>query len=169
MISKLSVLGLLNQEEMHGYEIIKRTNTEMTNFCNIKIGSIYFALNDLAKKGFIESRGTIKGKREPDRTVYGITKKGQEEYLVLLRKALLRTYAGRYPVDIALHFKDDLQRTDYKRILADKMAISEKVLRTLEDLQRDEKRGTTKMILRHQILHQKAELSWLKELLFEDK
>ena len=168
MIPKLAVLGLLNRKEMHGYEIIKLINQEMTNFCNIKIGSVYFALSDLAKKGFVESKGLIKGKKEPDKTIYAITEKGKEEYIKLLRKSLLKTYAGRYPIDIVLHFRNDLQETDYKRMLADKIAITEKVVRTLTGLKEQETSPTIGMILEHQILHQTAELEWLKKIINDE-
>lgn len=50
MIPKLAILGLLSRKDMHGYEIIKKVNEEMTNFCDLKIGSVYFAIKELQKK-----------------------------------------------------------------------------------------------------------------------
>lgn len=161
MIPKLAVLGLLQKKDMHGYEIIKRINDEMTNFCDIKIGSIYFAINDLKKKEFIEFKGKIEGKKEPDKSIYGITEKGREEFSKLLKKSLLKPYAGRYPIDLAIHFRETLSETEFNRIISDKKYICERVVHALEESYKNEENETTKLILKHQILHQKAELEWL--------
>lgn len=169
MIPKLIILGLLSKKDMHGYEIIKKINDEMTNFCDIKIGSIYFAINNLLKHELIESKGIIKGKKEPDKTIYGITEKGKEQYVKTLRQSFLKTYAGRYPIDIALHFKDDLQDTDYRRIIADKVYITERVVETIKTLLNEEEDNTKKLILKHQLMHQKCELDWLNSLLDENQ
>jgi DNA-binding PadR family transcriptional regulator len=165
MIPKLAVLGLLCRKDMHGYEIIKKVNEEMTNFCDLKIGSVYFAINTLKKEGYIEFKSKIAGKNEPDKTVYGITEKGKEEFIKVLRKALLKAYAGRYPIDLAFHFKEHLAETDFRRIIADKIYIADRVVNTLSELHLKEKDLLTKSILKHQILHQTAELEWLKDLL----
>jgi DNA-binding PadR family transcriptional regulator len=165
MIPKLAVLGLLKIKDMHGYEIIKRINEEMTNFCDIKIGSVYFAINDLRSKGFIEFKEKIEGKREPDKSIYKITENGKEEFSKLLRKSFLKAYAGRYPIDLAIHFKESISETEFRRMIADKKYICERVVHALEESHKNEENETIKLILNHQILHQKAELEWLESLL----
>ncbi|MFA6088525.1 MAG: PadR family transcriptional regulator [Candidatus Woesearchaeota archaeon] len=165
MIPKLAILGLLSKKNMHGYEIIKTINTDMTNFCDVKVGSIYFAMKALSKSGEIEIKETIKGKEEPDKIIYSITKKGREEFEKLLRKAILKTYAGRYPIDIAIHFKDTLPEKEFRKIISDKLYISERVLKTIQDMNEKEQNSVSKKIFEHQILHQKAEIEWLNNLL----
>lgn len=78
---------------------------------------------------------------------------------------MLKTYAGRYPIDLAIHFRQYLAETDFRRIIADKIYISERVVHTLEDQYSKESDKTTKLIFKHQILHQNAELEWLKNII----
>lgn len=165
MIPKLVILGLLNKKDMHGYEIIKKVNEEMTNFCDIKIGSIYFAINNLLKNQHIAFKEKIKGKNEPDKIIYQITTEGREEYLKLLKKGLLKPYAGKYPIDIALYFKEDMEETQFRRTIADKAYIAEKVIDALKDMKDETENKIQKLIYTHQIMHQEAELNWLKEIL----
>jgi DNA-binding PadR family transcriptional regulator len=56
----LAILGLLHEQELHGYEIRRRLRDELGLFANISFGSLYPALSRLEKTGavaVIESTG----------------------------------------------------------------------------------------------------------------
>lgn len=58
----LAILGLLQEHELHGYEIRKRLRDELGLFSNISFGSLYPALSKLEKAGAVigtESGGPL--------------------------------------------------------------------------------------------------------------
>ena len=59
---ELAILGLLFEQEMHGYEIRRRLRDELGLFANISFGSLYPALSRLERSGaltVIESGGSV--------------------------------------------------------------------------------------------------------------
>ena len=57
----LAILGLLHEQELHGYEIRRRLRDELGLFANISFGSLYPALSRLEKAGAVvatESSGS---------------------------------------------------------------------------------------------------------------
>ena len=49
----LAILGLLHDQELHGYEIRRRLRDELGLFANISFGSLYPALSRLEKAGAV--------------------------------------------------------------------------------------------------------------------
>ncbi len=57
----LAILGLLHEQELHGYEIRRRLRDELGLFANISFGSLYPALSRLEKAAAVtvtESTGS---------------------------------------------------------------------------------------------------------------
>ena len=89
---RLLVLGAVRQHgRAHGYQV--RNDLEhwgAHEWSNAKPGSIYHALKQMAKEGLLLAReiapSTVGG---PPRTEYEITERGAEEFLSLLREALV--------------------------------------------------------------------------------
>jgi DNA-binding PadR family transcriptional regulator len=52
---ELAILGLLEDSEMHGYEIRRRLRDELGVFSNVSFGSLYPALGRLEKQGAVEA------------------------------------------------------------------------------------------------------------------
>ncbi|MGP8008623.1 MAG: PadR family transcriptional regulator, partial [Acidimicrobiales bacterium] len=50
---ELAILGLLSEQEFHGYEIRKRLRDELGLFVNISFGSLYPALSRLEASGAV--------------------------------------------------------------------------------------------------------------------
>ena len=87
-MSKLIILGLLKNKPMHGYEIQTIIQeSRMDQWSNLLSGSIYYALNKMEDEGLVV---TVKEERTGARIrkIYGITEKGEEEYMVLLKDHL---------------------------------------------------------------------------------
>ena len=56
---ELAILGLLEGQAMHGYEIRKRLRDELGQLSNVSFGSLYPALSRL------ERSGAVRGHRGP--------------------------------------------------------------------------------------------------------
>ncbi|MFE5198272.1 MULTISPECIES: PadR family transcriptional regulator [unclassified Streptomyces] len=117
---RLLVLGAVRQHgRAHGYQV--RNDLEYWGaheWSNAKPGSIYHALKQMAKQGFLVAHeiapSTAGG---PPRTEYEITDKGAEEFLTLLREALV-TYDQKPDVlSAALGFIVDLPRREAVELL----------------------------------------------------
>jgi DNA-binding PadR family transcriptional regulator len=54
---ELAILGLLEDSEMHGYEIRRRLRDELGVFSNVSFGSLYPALSRLERAGSVEATG----------------------------------------------------------------------------------------------------------------
>ena len=105
---ELAILGLLGEQQLHGYEIRKRLREELGMFTNVSFGSLYPALSRLERSGAVEAiadlsethvpmTGSLSGERAAmrnarstsgrgrrGRKVYRITDEGRRQFTVLL-------------------------------------------------------------------------------------
>lgn len=106
---ELAILGLLGEQELHGYEIRKRLRDELGFFSNVSFGSLYPALSRLERSGSvitaeepdpapsIPMTGSLSGERAAlrsrraapsrgrrGRKVYRITDAGRRQFAELL-------------------------------------------------------------------------------------
>ncbi|MCF3121282.1 PadR family transcriptional regulator [Streptomyces arenae] len=125
---RLLVLGAVRQHgRAHGYQV--RNDLEYWGaheWSNAKPGSIYHALKQLAKQGFLHAHeiapSTAGG---PPRTEYEITDQGTEEFLTMLRSALV-TYDQRPDMlTAALGFIVDLPRAEALSLLRERVRVIE--------------------------------------------
>jgi DNA-binding PadR family transcriptional regulator len=70
--TQVAILALLNEQPMHGYQIIQELATRSGGAWTPGAGSVYPALEQM------EAQGLIKGDQQEDRRVYSITDKGRE-------------------------------------------------------------------------------------------
>src|SRR5437764_1084859 len=107
---RLFILGALARGgPTHGHQIRRDAQSDRTElWTDIKVGSLYAALNRMAAEGVIKAVRTERIGNLPARTVYAITDEGYKE-LSALRGALLRdTHLRPDPVDLALHYSQDM-------------------------------------------------------------
>ncbi|MBN1618598.1 PadR family transcriptional regulator [Candidatus Dojkabacteria bacterium] len=69
------ILSCLSDEDMYGYQIIKKIKTKSKNIFNMGEGTIYPILHRLEKQGFLKSYWE-KQIGLPDKKYYKITEKG---------------------------------------------------------------------------------------------
>jgi len=104
---ELAILGLLKEQELHGYELKKRLSAALGPFSSVSFGSLYPALARLEAAGAVKAvealeapsipmTGSMTGeaaafraRREPKRggrakKVYGITERGEKLFKELL-------------------------------------------------------------------------------------
>jgi DNA-binding PadR family transcriptional regulator len=77
--SKYAVLGILTIEPSSGYDLKKFTENNLSHFWSESYGNLYTLLRRLLEQGLVTKR-THRQEGKPDRIVYSITEKGQEEF-----------------------------------------------------------------------------------------
>ncbi|MET9131124.1 PadR family transcriptional regulator [Streptomyces antibioticus] len=121
---RLLVLGAVRQHgRAHGYQV--RNDLEYWGaheWSNAKPGSIYHALKQMAKQGLLHAHeiapSTAGG---PPRTEYEITEQGTEEYLRLLREALVARDRSIDTLSAAIGFMVDLDRAEAVGLLRERL------------------------------------------------
>ena len=89
--SDLVVLGFLHRKSMYGYEIIQWLKKHhMDKWADVKMPSVYKAMQRLAKNGYTSGEKVVEG-NNPPRTVYSITEKGKEFLLEMLDYFMIKS------------------------------------------------------------------------------
>ncbi len=149
---------------MHGHQIRRDAQTDRTElWTDIKVGSLYAALNRMATEGVIEVVRTERAGNLPSRTVYAITDEGRKE-LSALRAAILRdTRLRADPVDLALQYSQDMPEEELLAAVADRRAALDAELRSWRHLQETAApylTGVEPLGFQHQLIRLEAELAW---------
>jgi DNA-binding PadR family transcriptional regulator len=117
----LTVLVFLRLKPMHPYElrsVIKLTHKD--DFLQLNAGSIYNSIERLLKAGLIEIVETGRAGRRPERTIYTITRNGEEELVKWLRELLRTPSSDPIPFYAALSFLPALEPSDALDQLTDR-------------------------------------------------
>lgn len=77
---KHGILGLLNYQDMTGYEIMEAFRDSLRFFWNAQTSQIYRELQGLEKKGWAGKK-VVPQQGKPDKNVYSVTVEGKEELL----------------------------------------------------------------------------------------
>ncbi len=93
----LAVLSTLYQRPMHRYEMasIMRARNKQQDM-NVKWGSLYTVVDNLARHGLVEAVGNSRQGARPERVVYEITAAGRQE-LVDWTRELVSTFEREHP------------------------------------------------------------------------
>jgi len=166
---KLVLLGVLCIKPMHGYEIKHIIEDHMGDWTDIKFGSIYFALSKLAEEQFVEIAEEGREGNRPSRTVYRITEKGRQEYIMLLRQLWTSDDKTLYALDIGLFFIGSLPKQEALRYLKERMKKTDDSLVYLRQHgeqmeQNPDIPAQARAIVNHSLRHMAAERSWLAEV-----
>lgn len=108
-VTKLAILGVLMEKDMHGYEIKKHIEERMGDYTDVKFGSIYYSLSSFLEEGYICE---AKSKQEPgqvpeperEKRVYAITEKGKNYFYEIASEELHRSYKHIDPIGVLLNF-----------------------------------------------------------------
>ncbi|MGV2526986.1 UNVERIFIED_CONTAM: PadR family transcriptional regulator, partial [Bacillus thuringiensis] len=165
MNTKLFMLGLLMEKNRHPYEVQQLLkNSEMKYYIKITKGSLYYTFEQLEKKDFIEIVDIIRNEQRPERTIYGITTSGKQEFEHLLLEQMIKQEDMHRPIYEALLFAqygDDRLILEQLRIKISQLTL---YLTTLQKVYEDKygKESMAKLyILSSVILHLKTELKVL--------
>ncbi|MBB4932595.1 DNA-binding PadR family transcriptional regulator [Lipingzhangella halophila] len=88
--TRLLVLGVVREYgQAHGYQVRRELlSWGAEEWANVKPGSLYHALRQLAKVGMLRTVAVEESDEGPERTLYELTEDGETEFRTLLRKAL---------------------------------------------------------------------------------
>lgn len=100
MNARLLVLGVLHRGDFHPYEIKRRLEAAMVEcYIDVDVGTLYYAVRQLAKEGLIEAVTQERVARGGIRTIYRITPEGRSEF----KKGLHRQLDEEGPVSQTLY------------------------------------------------------------------
>jgi DNA-binding PadR family transcriptional regulator len=168
MDRELLLLGLLRQQEMHGYQLYEFIDRDLATCTDLKKPTAYYLLNKMAEDGWINEAQVRDGNR-PTRRVYHLTPQGEKAYQRLLRENLASYTPTIFPGDAGLAFVDSLGPKEAASLLEKRRSALAAAL--LEVQEAPEHRGSKQFVIDHQVRHLRAELDWLDEVIarLEDK
>lgn len=166
----LAVMALLFERPMHPYEMVS-TMRERGKHESVRLrySSLYSVVAALEREGLIEPRETVREGRRPERTVYGITAAGREEFLAWLRE-LISEPAKEYPRFMAgLSFIVGLPPDEAVGLLEERVRLlGEEIRDTRSRLEEAVKQLALPRLFviehEHELMLREAELRWVRDL-----
>ena len=122
----LIILGLLQDGPKHGYEIKKNIAKVMGLYTPVITTSIYYPLKNLEERGLITKTISKTGKR-PEKYVYSLTKKGNQEFQKLLNQNFLVIQRPYLNLDLSLYFLPSVKPAIAKRRLENRLTNLKKI------------------------------------------
>jgi DNA-binding PadR family transcriptional regulator len=162
MDAKLLLLGLLRQQNMHGYQLYEFIDRDLPVCTDLKKPTAYYLLNKMAEEALITEDHVQEGNRPP-RRVYSLTDKGEAEYQRLLRLNLADYSPAYFGGDAGLAFMDTLDLPEASSLLEQRRSALAKELASLIEV--PVHGGSLQLVIDHRIHHLRSELDWLDALL----
>jgi DNA-binding PadR family transcriptional regulator len=171
MEARLLILGVLHRGDLHPYEIKRRLEAAMVEcYIDVDVGTLYYAVRQLAKDGLIEAVAEERVARGGVRTIYRITPNGRGEF----REGLHRQLDAEGPVShtlygalLFLHLADaDVVKESLRR----RIARLDELIAKLEPIRNElaPKLSTGgEHLLRHIEQQRRLDRAWTAELLHE--
>ena len=157
-------LGILSFRQMTGYDIRKlAAEGNFSHFCEANYGSIYPALSQLTKDGFVVfTDEVIDGK--PPRKIYSITDKGRSYLFNTLNK---QPGPDRFKSEFLFYslFQDKMSPEDFRKLLVRKIAETRDTLESLEKANDCCDNQPSHFALGYGVAMNKAVLDYLKNYL----
>lgn len=173
---EFAILGLLNDQPMHGYELRKRLNGVLGSFRSISYGSLYPCLKDLLVRSLIVEDGpadagapALTGRRA--RIVYALTAEGKEHFQTMLEETgpsawedeafdVHFAFFGRTDAEVRMRILEG-RRTRLEERLS---LVRASLVKTREQVD-----SYTSELQRHGLESVEREVRWLTELIASEK
>ncbi|MBP2000519.1 DNA-binding PadR family transcriptional regulator [Paenibacillus shirakamiensis] len=171
MSMKLAILGILLEKDMHPYEMrLKMKEKAVDRNAKIQIGSLYYAVDQLALQGYLEVVEVIKSDKRPDKTVYHITDTGIAYFEELLMQQFEMMEPVYHPMYIALAFAKYGDQKKIAAVLKERVRKTEHQVNFYYEIYQDHVGTVSRSVLylmagRYE--HELTELKWLRKL-YED-
>ena len=161
----ITILGLLLEENLYGYEIKKKIEEQLDDYVDVKFGSIYYAIKKAVENEWITRVGVEKENTNPERYVYEILPAGKKHYKKLLKQYFESTFM-HFNIDIILMFFNSLPKEQKEQIIEERiMFINEKIKSMRNRINKEssiDSEYSKKPLFTYLLSHLEAELSWLK-------
>ena len=169
MKAELFILGALHREAQHPYEIKRRLSNALVEcYTDVDVGTLYYAIRQLAKTGDIQSTGSERVARGGERTIYRITARGKARFQELLLQHFRSSGSVAdtvYPALLFLHLADLTSVKTLLRVRIDENRAGLEELRTMK-AQIGGLAGTgATYLIEHLIAVRKLDRHWLRRLL----
>lgn len=171
-ITRLIVLGTLSTlGPMYGHQIQRTFSLiNLEAWSEVRVGSLYHALNRLHEQELIEPVRTEREGRLPARTVFAITPEGERELAVLRDHALRTITRSRDPFDVGLWVAtglphDELEATVRRRLDGFRSDLAEAVQLRLRLGENQQLPAVGRLLMRHSETRLEAEIAWHTELI----
>jgi len=161
---ELIILGYLMTENLCGYDIRRKTEEQLKDFADLKLGSIYYALNKADKNSWIKKVATEKEKGTPEKFIYKILPAGKKQFKILLKEYFQKTFI-HFDADMMLIHLDHLTQQQREAFLEDRTDyIKMKMESVKKGSDKEANKINHKQTLTYLEHHLKAEMAWLKTL-----
>lgn len=164
MERKLLLLGILRQQEMHGYQLYEYIDKALSACTDMTKPTAYYILNKMADEGWISEELTQEGNRPP-RKVYRLTPLGEAEFQHLLRENLAHFTPVNFPDVIGLAFLDLLPVEESNALLKQRREELKEALQAAQSTPTHP--GSLQWVVKHQIDYLTWELDWVDQLIKE--
>ncbi len=188
---ELSVLGLLKEREMHGYELRKELGAKLGPLWQVSWGSLYPALRRLARAGAVEKLGEPDPRRRTRRSgrgsrakagkggslssgrrknVYRITRTGEEMFTRLLQETPVADDAENFSLKLAFfrYLQPEMRLAlleGRRAYLMDKLAQFRANLRNYQ-----ERMDAYALSLQsHDMAATESDIAWIEELISRER
>ena len=164
---EITILGLLMEGNLYGYEIKKKIVERLGEYVDIKFGSIYYAIKKAVDNEWVKRVGTEKDGGNPERYIYQILPAGRKYYKKILKQYFEQNMI-HFDIDIVLMFLSSLEPDQKETFIDDrKELIKNRLTEIKEKIDTEEKKKgqeTNLHLYTYLENHLKAELNWLKSL-----
>lgn len=167
--AEYAILGLLEEQPMHGYELFQRFQNEVLGLIvHIEMSQLYAFLKKLERLEFIESELEQQGVRPP-RKVYRLTQAGRTTFQQWLTTPVERPRDIRIFFLIKLYFVQRLFPEQLARVIDQEIETCGRFLAFLEAQRHGQSsirdRAAFEQVVLNSRIHQtRALLDWLHEL-----
>ncbi len=164
MRAELSILGLLYEENLYGYDIFKKISESSGGVNDLKQASVYYHLKRIEKKGFVIKKGVEKNGNNLERYPFQITPEGKKYFKCELRR-YFEISRFHFDVDLMLVFVNTLDEEGKKSFIEDRVeSLSLKLKEVREDIEKAKKASWDISVYSYLESHLKAELAWIKTI-----
>lgn len=169
MKAEMLILGVLHRGNFHPYEIKRRLSGAMIEcFTDVDVGTLYYAVRQLAAEAFIQPVSQQKVLRGGTRTVYRITAAGRQRFQHLLHACFAAEGSVAdtlYGAMLFLHFCDQQKLAVQlrERIARQQQAIAK--IDVIAKQSRPLLATGAVHLLRHLQAQRRLDLRWLRRLL----
>jgi DNA-binding PadR family transcriptional regulator len=164
MDRELLLLGILREQEMHGYELHEFIDKNLASCTDMKKSTAYYLLKKMEEAGLISQETRQEGNRPP-RQDYHLTPAGETEFQRLLRANLAHYSTAYFTGDIGLVFLDQLEPEEALSLLNSRRAELAEELAAAERIpSRPGHPSGLQLVFDHLVYHLRAELAWTDSL-----
>jgi PadR family transcriptional regulator, regulatory protein AphA len=172
MSFRYAILGILQNQAKHGYEIKQEIEESFGSTWNVSYGQLYPTLRNLTQKNLVR-KNSVPGQKSLKKNVYAITELGKEtlaKWFTEIPKKVNITGKDEFSLMLLFLFQKNSSE-ERLTVISKQLSFYQKMKeKYLEQLQHsDEKNEMLPTVLLKRILYRiEAEISWLSEMLSDN-